>query len=251
MLTQLGGGVVIVNTAGVSQAPAPILVLASGSRFRAKVLAESAISVRIERPDVDERALDELVESTGPEEHSLMLAEAKARSVAERLFSESGLEHGRRSDGIKTSVAGDVARVLIIGADQLGVIGTGREATILHKQSTVAAAVDQLMSMSGTTHRLVNGLVVIDANGGRIVRGTDVMTISMRAFTRSEATAYVERFEPFDSAGSYRIEDQEDLPPEERFITMVDGEDPRGVLGMPVPLLIRLLESIGARITEG
>lgn len=176
-----------------------------------------------------------------------MLAEAKARSVLERLRSGPELGQGPHGGRTGTVGSGDMTRTFIIGADQLGVVGEGADQMILHKRSTAAGAVDQLMSMSATTHRLINGLVVVAGGTGAVVRGIDVMTVTMRPFTRQEAVAYVERFEPFDSAGSYRIEDQDELGADERFVTAVEGEDPRGVLGMPVPLLERLLETIGAR----
>jgi predicted house-cleaning NTP pyrophosphatase (Maf/HAM1 superfamily) len=67
----------------------------------------------------------------------------------------------------------------------------------------------------------------------------------MRRFSRAEAVGYVERFRPFDSAGSYRLEDQELMGESERFVTEVRGEDPAtGVLGMPIPLLVRLLQEV-------
>lgn len=206
-------------------------MLASSSRFRASVLAEAGIETRVEPPDVDERALDEQLASSPVEDHALVLAEAKARSVLERI-----------GDG-----TGGQPAPLVIGADQLGVVGDGVDRLILHKRATVDEAVEQLMAMSGTTHRLVNGLVVIDGRTGFVERGIDVMEVTMRDFTRDEAISYVERFQPFDSAGSYRIEDQDEMSDGERFIVDVQGEDPTGVLGMPVPLLERMLASMRTR----
>lgn len=230
-------------------APCRPLVLASGSRFRAEVLAGAGLEVRIESPEVDERALDELLESTGVEEYALVLAEAKARSVAQRLaLGDEGRPPGTShpSNPSSAMVADLSSSPLIIGADQLGVLGQLTPPLILHKQSTAADAVEQLMAMSGTTHRLVNGIVVLDISSGVLHRGVDVMTVSMREFTRAEAADYVDRFEPFDSAGSYRIEDQDLMGPQERFIVGIDGEDPSGVLGMPLPLLRRMLVAAGA-----
>lgn len=197
------------------------LVLASGSRYRARVLADAGMIPRTIPPDVDERALDHMLDNSTPEQHALVLAEAKAMSVAAV---------------VKDSI--------VIGADQLGVCDRAGDQVILHKRDNVDDAVAQLMMMSGTTHRLVNGLVVVDTSTGNLRSGIDVMQITMRRFTRVEALRYVEAFRPFDSAGSYRIEDQEQMVPEERLVTDVAGEDPSGVLGMPLPLLHRLLRSL-------
>jgi predicted house-cleaning NTP pyrophosphatase (Maf/HAM1 superfamily) len=54
----------------------------------------------------------------------------------------------------------------------------------------------------------------------------------------------VRRFEPYESAGSYRLEDQDHLAPLEPFVTDVQGEHDSGVLGMPLPLLRRLLDEL-------
>ena len=51
---------------------------------------------------------------------------------------------------------------------------------------------------------------------------------------------------PYDSAGSYRLEDQDEMAPEDRFVVDVRGEDPSGVLGLPLPLLARLLDELDA-----
>lgn len=201
------------------------LVLASGSRYRAAVLGEAGFEVLIEAPEVDERALDELLDPTEPEEHALRLALAKACAVADRI-----------------------PDALVIAADQLGILEGPDGPVFLHKQPTFETAVDQLMRMSGTKHRLVNGVVVLDTRTGEHRDGVDVMLVTMRSFGAEEASAYVERFEPYDSAGSYRMEDQEQMEPSERLITKVEGEDPSGVLGMPIPLLRRLLTSIDPRI---
>ena len=61
----------------------------------------------------------------------------------------------------------------------------------------------------------------------------------MRAYHRTEATAYVDAFEPYDCAGGYRLEDDADL------IASVVGGDPSGVIGLPLPSLRRLLAAFG------
>lgn len=135
---------------------------------------------------------------------------------------------------------------LVLAADQVGVLGAGEGVRLLVQQPSFEGAVEQLLSMSGTTHVLVNGLVLVDAASGRRVEGTDVQTVTMRSFGRTAAEAYVRRFEPYESAGSYRLEDQEQMPPEDRLLDGVAGEDPTGVLGMPLPLFQRMRVEIEA-----
>jgi septum formation protein len=200
------------------------VVLASGSRYRAQVLAEAGFDVVADPPEVDERAHDDLF-AVDPAALALLLAELKATDVAPR----------------------HPASVVLAG-DQIGVLDRAGGPCQLTKQADEDAAVEQLMSMSGSSHSLVNGIVVL-ATGrtGRIVgsaRGTDVQRVTMRSFTEPEARSYVRRFRPFDSAGSYRLEDQELMSGQDAFVVDVQGEDPSGVLGLPVPLVRRLLDEL-------
>lgn len=199
------------------------VVLASSSRYRAEMLSQAGWLAEVDPPEVDERALDDELVRVGADGLALELARRKAAVVASRQ-----------------------ADALVIAGDQVGVVdGPGRHTLMLTKQPTFQGAVDQLMAMSGTTHELVNGLVVVDTANGRTVEGVDRQFVSMRRFDRSEAEAYVERFQPFDSSGSYRLEDQPSMAPLEPFVVGVEGEDPSGVLGLPLPLLGRLMAQLG------
>jgi septum formation protein len=194
------------------------VVLASSSRYRAQMLAAAGIDAEIDPPDVDERAHDRLLTELGPDGLALELARQKAAEVAVRH-----------------------PDALVIAADQVGVVPDGDVNILLTKQPDVGGAVAQLMTMSGTTHELVNGLVVLDTATGARSEGVDRQRVTMRRFGEDEASEYVGRFEPFDSSGSYRLEDQEHMAPLSPFVVAVDGEDDSGVLGLPLPLLHRLL----------
>lgn len=196
----------------------PPLVLASGSAYRADVLRESGIDVVIDPPDVDERTLDPLLWDNGPDLLAVQLARLKARDVAERHPGS-----------------------WVMAADQVALLGRDGSVEMLTKQANEVDAVAQLVRMSGTVHHLVGGLVLMDADTGRFVSGTDVHRVRMRAYSPEEALSYVQRFTPHDTAGSYRIEDSELMEPGEGLVLEVVGESPTGVLGMPIPLLKRLL----------
>lgn len=200
------------------------LILASSSRYRAAVLEEAGYLVRIDPPHVDERALDHLLGEQGAEVLATALARLKAESVVDRH-------------------AGGV----VVAGDQVAVLDSGGCPQLLTKQPTPEGAVAQLAVMSGTTHELINALVVVDVDTGEQREGIDRQRVTMREFTPKEARLYVERFEPFDSAGSYRLEDQDRMGSLAPFVTAVVGEHPSGVLGMPLPLLERLLTSLGHR----
>lgn len=202
-------------------------MLASGSRYRAELMAAEGLAAVVDPPDVDERAADRLFAEQGPDGLALELARRKAAAVAPR-------HPGSR----------------IVAADQVGVVDRPPDRggpLMLVQRPDADGAVAQLMAMAGTTHLLVNGLVVLDTTTGDRVEGVDVQRVSMRDFTEAEARRYVEDFEPFDCAGSYRLEDQGEMPAARRFVTGVDGEHPSGVVGLPLPLLHRLLDELSRR----
>ncbi len=199
----------------------PPLVLASSSRYRAQMLVAEGLSATVDPPDVDERLLDDSLPAMGADGVALELARRKADSVRRRHPAS-----------------------IVIAGDQVGIVDTDRGPFMLTKQGTVDAAVDQLMVMSGTAHQLVNGLVLLDTRTGGSVEGVDRQVVAMRRFTPAEAREYVVRFEPFDSSGSYRLEDQDVMAPLEPFVIGVEGEHDSGVRGLPLPLLRRLLAQL-------
>lgn len=201
------------------------VVLASGSPYRARLLEDLGLSVTIDVPGIDERSADGLLAEEGPAHLAVELARRKAEAVAPRH-----------------------PGAWIIAADQVGVLRSGRGSVMLTKRPSPEEAVSQLLAMRGSTHLLVNGVAVVQAPWGPGVTGVDVQRVTMRDFTAQEARSYVERFSPLDTVGSYRIEDQEMMSQEERLVSGVAGEDPSGVIGMPVPLLRRLFAELAHRV---
>ncbi len=203
-------------------------MLASGSRYRAELLTAEGIDVDVDPPDIDERALDGRLPDVGPAGLAVELARLKAQAVA--------LRHPGR---------------VILAADQVGVLPDPAGTLLLTKQADEQGAVDQLCAMSGTSHQLVNGVVVIGADA-HLHEGIDIQVVTMRRFDEAEARGYVRRFRPFDTSGSYRIEDQEVMEaeaPGSGLVLAVRGEDPSGVVGLPMPLVRRLLRLSGGPST--
>lgn len=201
--------------------PAPdgtVLVLASGSTYRAGVLRDAGWTVEVDPASVDERAADGLLGVVGPDGLALELARRKLADVAPRHPDD-----------------------LVVAADQIGVLDIAGGVLLLTKQPDVDDAVEQLCAMSGTTHRLVNAVAATADGGATVVAGVDVVEVTMRPFSEAEAFDYVRRFEPFDTSGSYRIEDDEHMAPREPFVQSIHGAHPSSVVGMPLALLDRLI----------
>lgn len=88
----------------------------------------------------------------------------------------------------------------ILGGDQL----VDFEGRIIGKAGSKAAAVDQLLAMSGKTHRLITSICLYTPQ--KTYQHTDVAEMTMRALSREQLEAYVEQDNPIDCAGSYKLE---------------------------------------------
>ncbi|MBL6755156.1 MAG: Maf family protein [Planctomycetes bacterium] len=194
------------------------LVLGSSSRYRAQLLTQLGVPFTQERPDVDERAFDPRFDRETSAEFALTLARAKADALIQ--------EGGRR---------------WLLCADQVGVLeapdGSRRQ---LSKPGTPDRCVEQLMELSGRTHALVNGLVLVSEATGQRFEAVDRQELTMRPFGRAEAASYVERFSPLDCAGGYRIEDEGI-----RLFERIRSDDHTGIIGLPLLTTAHLLRQAG------
>jgi len=198
------------------------LVLASTSRYRAALLARLGVPFEVAAPEVDERSFDPLWGELGPRGYALALARAKAAAVARRRPASE-------------------PPAWVLGGDQVCVLedAAGR-ARRLDKPLDAARNVEQLLALAGRTHTLIGGIVLLDAQTGRAREHVDEQRLSMRAFTRAEAEAYVARAAPYDCAGGYRIEDLGIA-----LFTRIEGADPTGIEGLPLIAVAALLREVG------
>lgn len=217
-----------------------VLVLASTSRYRIALLQRLGLSFEAVAPGFDEREHDHALASLGPAGLALLLARGKARSIAPVVVEGTPPVAAATSSSQESGAA---AGPWVLAADQVAVLGEGDPPTWrqLHKPGTPAAAVEQLLQLSGREHRLVTGVVLRHAGTGVEHEAVDEVVLHMRAFGRAEAQAYVDAFAPLDCAGSYRIED--------RGITLMRaieavgpcGADPTSIEGLPLLLTAQLL----------
>jgi septum formation protein len=187
------------------------LVLASGSTYRRRLLADAGIDAECVVPDFDERSLDDRLVEWGVDRYVIEVAMGKARSVIETVAEDA----------------------VVLAADQVAV----HDGRLLTKPRTADAAVEQLLSIAGSTHDLVNGLVVLRRDG-RTASAVDRHVVTMAPFGRDEARAYVEEFLPLDSVGAYRIEDDAGL------LESVVGSGDDGVIGLPIAVVRRLVAEV-------
>jgi len=190
-----------------------MLILASGSPRRRRLLACLGLPFRVVVPDVDEDAPS--AADLTPEEMAETLAKAKALSVAQR---ESGL---------------------VLGADTLVVDGD----TVLGKPRDAAQATAMLRNLRGREHRVITGLALVEAGRPSLVDHVTT-AVRMRPYGDDEIAVYIARSEPFDKAGAYAIQDEAFHP-----VASYDGCY-CNVVGLPLWAVIRLLRRAGLDITD-
>lgn len=187
-----------------------MIVLASRSFIRVKLLRDAGVAFDADAADLDEDAL--VAGIADPAAQAASLARAKALHVAQR-------HQG----------------VFVVGGDQVGVIDDGAgTTTTLRKPLDRDDHVALLLSMSGRTHRFYPAACLVKDD---IVLGEvcDSVAVSFRSFDRKTAEALVATGEGSGSCGGYESENRG-----AQLIEHVDGSL-QAVLGFPLLRVLTLL----------
>jgi septum formation protein len=123
----------------------------------------------------------------------------------------------------------------VLAADTLVVLGD----EVLGKPSSAADAIRMLEELDGREHRVVTAVAL--ARDGAVSQLHDVTRVWFRELGTELIRAYVETGEPFDKAGSYGVQGFGAV-----LVERIEG-DFYGVMGLPVRLVLQLLESAGLR----
>jgi septum formation protein len=185
------------------------LLLASTSRYRKELLQRLGLPFECADPQVAENVLA----SEAPAEGAQRLARAKARAVATRF-----------------------PDALVIGADQVASCGALR----LDKPGTHANAVRQLSAVSGKTARFDTAVAVLDARSGALLERVVPSLVRFRALTPGQIEDYLRREQPYDCAGSAKVEGLGIT-----LIAGIDSDDPTALIGLPLIALSVLLLQAG------
>jgi len=190
----------------------PRLVLASTSRYRRELLARLNIPFEIAAPDIDEAMLH----NETPHALALRLASAKAHAV-QRAWPDA----------------------LIIGSDQVAVVGD----VILNKPGDFENASAQLKLMRGKTVHFFTALCLLNSSAAREQTKLVPATVHMRNFSDIQIERYLHAEEPYDCAGSARIEGLGIT-----LVAKLDGDDPNALIGLPLIALCEMLRNEGLNL---
>ncbi len=195
---------------------AATIILASGSPFRRKLLENAGIPFTAVRPEIDERAAEAPLKSSGatPEEVAQILAEAKAMDVA-----------GRHEGAI------------VIGSDQT--LSLGGE--IFHKPKDMEEARRHLLALSGRTHQL-NSALAIMRSGETLWRHVDVASLTMRKLEPAFIGRHLAKVgdKALASVGAYQIEGEGI-----QLFERIEGSY-FTIVGLPMLPLLAKLRELGA-----
>lgn len=196
------------------------LVLASASPRRQELLRAAGIAIAVQPTNIPEEPLDGEAPKT--------FAERLAREKAWVIFKQ------RPTD-------------LVLGADTIVVV----DGQILGKPVNPADAERMLRLLSGRTHEVTTGVCVMGPKAGagppassktETTLGdtrSETTRVTMNALSDEEIRAYIATGEPMDKAGAYAVQGIAS-----RWIPRIEG-DYSNVVGLPIPLVYRMLKEAG------
>jgi septum formation protein len=133
-------------------------------------------------------------------------------------------------------VAGFHPEAIVIGSDQVAAVGD----RVLDKPGNAENCRAQLSALSGNTARFLTGCAVVGAAAGVRLSHLDTTTVTFRALQPQEIVRYVEREQPFDCAGGFKVE--------ALGITLferIESADPTALIGLPLIWLASALRQAG------
>ena len=187
----------------------PTIILASASQYRRDLLDRFLDEYDAVSPDIDESN----GEGLSPKKLARHLARKKAETVA--------------------MTARDS---LIIGADQLAVLGD----RVLGKPGDHQKAIEQLLAASGHSVKFLTAVCILDPVGRTRYEHIDKTEVRFRQFDRRLAEAYLRHDQPYDCAGSFKIEGAGFV-----LFEAVRTDDPTALIGLPMIWVADVLLELG------
>jgi MAF protein len=187
----------------------PIL-LASSSRYRRELLERIGLPFTYANPDINEAPKPGEIAS----QVALRLAESKAQALAHRFPGH-----------------------WIIGSDQVACLPDG---SFLGKPGNHEQAVEQLQKSSGQKVSFLTGLALLDATCGKTQKHCEAYSVQFRHLNLNEIDAYLRKEQPYDCAGSFRVEGAGIT-----LFSQMEGRDPNSLIGLPLIALTDMLRNWG------
>ncbi len=189
------------------------IILASQSPRRKQLLEWAEISFEIVVKSTDESYPSELK----VEEIPIYIARQKAVEVRDFISESSDAAYKS-----KTIIAADTVVVL--------------DAVIIGKPADREDAIRVLTALSGKTHRVITGVVLMHAKGE--ISFSDITSVEFHPLTSQQIEFYVDKYKPYDKAGAYAIQEWIGVT----GIKSING-DFYNVMGLPVSRVVQELKN--------
>lgn len=184
------------------------IILASSSPRRRELLKKLKLKFKIIKPSIHEKKFLKKIKNNNPYTIACFLAYEKARSVAKKIKSD-----------------------VILGADTIVVLKN----EIIGKPKNIKDAVKILKKLSGTTHRVITGVALINSKTFNSIVFSDTSYVSFKKLRIKDILDYIKNNNVMDKAGAYAI--QEGADP---FIKKIKGSYDN-VVGLPTEKLKKVL----------
>ena len=194
----------------------PKIILASTSPYRKQLLERIGVTFEAMAPDCDEEAIKAELDKDQIKPQDLAVALAKAKC---------------------TSIAAQYPQAIVIGSDQVAQL----DHESLGKPGTVDAAVKQLQAMNGRAHQLCTAVCI--AHDGAEHEHLDVTTLHMAKHDIDALQRYVERDQPLDCAGAYKLE-----AAGISLFERIESGDHSAITGLPLLFVCNCLRTLGIQI---
>jgi len=141
--------------------------------------------------------------------------------------------HIARNKALAVIGDNDIAGKTILAADTIVVLGN----RIIGKPTDREDAISILGSLSGQTHLVITGVVIL--SNGKETAFADTTEVTFHTLTQEQIEFYVDKYQPYDKAGAYAIQE---------WIGVVGIQSVTGdfynVMGLPVSRVVQALYTI-------
>lgn len=186
------------------------IILASQSPRRKQLLEWAEVPFEVVVNEIDERFPPGLT----PDEVAIYIARNKAIAVQEK----------RNPDEV------------ILAADTIVVLGDNIIGKPVHREDAVSI----LLALSGSTHKVITGVVI--RKDEQEIAFADTTEVEFHNITVSEIEFYVDKYKPYDKAGAYAIQEWIGVV----GIKSING-DFYNVMGLPVSRVVQALKTLNIK----
>ncbi|MCD2421640.1 Maf family protein [Niabella pedocola] len=142
----------------------------------------------------------------------------------------------RKAQAILEGVSADI---IVLAADTVVVLDN----QVIGKPKSREAAINTLTRLQDRTHQVITGVALV--KGPEELLFSDITEVTFHPLTHRQIVYYIDRYQPFDKAGSYAIQEWIGVA----GIKNING-DFYNVMGLPVSRILQEMRKLQYRFVE-